>query len=126
MLRRTLDYSFPNQRAEIYIADGKKRAPKESDWKAAGIWYLAGANTCIYSDAKGELGPTQHNVITSNRRFRDDEFLLPVDLTRGRSSIRVRIVFKPVDISLFPGVPFPGEPAWSEIRYEAFSYLMPR
>jgi hypothetical protein len=125
MLRRTLDYSFPNQRAEIYIADGKIRAPKESDWKSAGIWYLAGANTCVYSDPKGELGETQHNVITSNRQFRDDEFLLPLPLTRGRSSIRVRVIFKPVQIPLFPGFPFPNEAAWSEIRYDAFSFVVP-
>jgi hypothetical protein len=125
MLRRTLDYSFPNQRAHIYIADGAKSNPRESDWKSAGTWYLAGANTCVYSDPKGELGETQHIVITSNRRFRDDEFLLPLDLTRGRSSIRVRVVFDPVKIPLFPGAPIP-ELAWTEIRYQAFCFKVPR
>ncbi len=60
LLRRKLDYAFPNQRAEVFIAD-----EGASDWKSAGIWYLAGSNTCIYSDAKGELGATLHNVQTS-------------------------------------------------------------
>jgi hypothetical protein len=113
MLRRKLDYQFPNQRAAVFV-----------DNKPAGIWYLAGANTCVYSDPRGELGETQHNVITSNRRFRDDEFLLPLDLTRGRSSIRVRIQFTPVNTPLFPGHPL-AELAWSEIRYDAYSFVMP-
>jgi hypothetical protein len=126
MLRRTLDYWLPNQRAEIFIAVGGKMHPRESDWKSAGVWYLAGANTCIYSDAKGELGETQHNIVTSNRRFRDDEFLLPLDLTRGRSNIRVRVIYKPVDTQLFPGTPFPGERGWSEIRYDAYSFVVPQ
>jgi hypothetical protein len=96
----------------------------DSDWKPAGIWYLAGANTCIYSDPKGELGETQHNIQTSNRRFRDDEFLIAHDLTQGRSAIRVRVKFTPVNRPLFPGHPIP-ELAWSEIRYDAYCFVMP-
>jgi hypothetical protein len=41
MLRRKLDYSFPNQRAEVYVADPKGEQP---DWRMAGSWYLAGSN----------------------------------------------------------------------------------
>ena len=73
------------------------------EFKPAGIWYLAGANTCVYSNPKEELGATQHIVQTSNRRFRDDEFIVPRDLTRGRSQVRIRIKFTPVEIPLFPG-----------------------
>jgi hypothetical protein len=124
MLRRKLDYSFPNQRAEVFVADGAKTQPTDADWKLAGIWYLAGANTCVYSDAKGELGETQHNVQTSNRRFRDDEFLIARELTQGRSAIRVRVKFSPVERPLFPGHPIP-ELAWSEIRYDAYCFVMP-
>jgi hypothetical protein len=124
MLRRKLDYTFPNQRAEVYVADGM-RSPVESKWILAGIWYLAGANTCVYSNPKGELGATQHVVETSNRRFRDDEFLVPLDLTRGRLTIRVRIKFTPVATPLFPGYPLP-ELAWSEIRYDAYCFVMPQ
>jgi hypothetical protein len=123
LLRRKLDYSFPNQRAEVYIADAQHT--NESDWKLAGIWYLAGANTCVYSNPKGELGTTQHIIETSNRRFRDDEFLVPRDLTQGRDAIRVRIKFTPMNIPLFPGQPVP-ELAWSEIRYDAYCFAMPR
>lgn len=183
LLRRKLDYSFPNQRAEVYVAEvvnapeikkqpltptlssskaGRERSaaatsvlptrgaasPDTSlspravrgegqgegsrslksqlpDWSLAGIWYLAGANTCVYSNPKEELGATQHIVQTSNRRFRDDEFLIPRELTRGRSAIRVRIQFKPVKIPLFPGHPLP-ELAWSEIRYDAYCWVMPK
>jgi hypothetical protein len=95
-----------------------------SDWKPAGIWHLAGANTCVYSNPREELGATEHNEQTSNRRFRDDEFLIPRDLTAGREAIRVRIKFTPVEIPLFPGHLLP-ELAWSEIRYDAYCYAMP-
>jgi hypothetical protein len=125
LLRRKLDYSFPNQRAEVYVSQagpaGKKHPP---DWKLAGVWYLAGANTCVYSNPRDELGATQHVVQTSNRRFRDDEFIIPRDLTRGRSAIRVRVKFMPVKIPLFPGEPLP-ELAWSEIRYDAYCWVNP-
>ena len=62
---------------------------------------------------------------TSNRRFRDDEFLIPRPLTRGRQAIRVRVKFTPVHTPLFPGHPLP-ELAWSEIRYTAYSFVLPR
>ena len=121
LLRRKLDYSFPNQRAEVFVSDPSKAKP---DWKPAGVWHLAGANTCVYSNPKDELGPAEHRVQTSNRRFRDDEFLLPRDLTKGRKAIRVRIHFTPVSIPLFPGHRV-AELAWSEIRYQAYCYTMP-
>jgi hypothetical protein len=121
MLRRTLDYQFPNQRAEVFVAD----AAGEPQWKPAGVWYLAGSNTCVYSNPKEELGATQHNVQTSNRRFRDDEFLIGREHTRGRNAVRVRVKCTPVDTPLFPGHPFPVESAWSEMRYTCYSYVMP-
>ncbi len=114
MLRRKLDYSFPNQRAEVYV-----------DGAPAGIWYLAGSNTCVFSSPRDELGATLHVVQTSNRRFRDDEFLIPKRLTKGRSMIRVRIRFTPVATPLFPDYPVP-ELAWSEMRYTAYSYVTPK
>lgn len=119
LLRRKLDYSFPNQRAEVFIAD-----PGKDNWQPAGIWYLAGSNTCVFSAPADELGETQHIVQTSNRRFRDDEFLIPRALTAGRRAIRVRVKFTPVLIPLIPGRPLP-DLAWSEIRYTAYSFVMP-
>ena len=67
-LRRKLDYQFPNQRAEVFVADAGSKSPR---WRKAGVWYLAGGNTCVYSNPKPELGATEHHVQTSNRRFRD-------------------------------------------------------
>jgi hypothetical protein len=78
----------------------------------------------VYSNPQGELGETQHIVQTSNRRFRDDEFLIPRDLTEGRRAIRIRIRFTPVNRPLFPGYPVP-ELAWSEIRYTSYSFVLP-
>lgn len=123
LLRRKLDYAFPNQRAEVFVADEIDGKP--GAWKPAGAWYLAGANTCVYSNPRDELGATQHIAQESNRRFRDDEFIVPRDLTRGRSNIRVRIRFMPVETPLFPGRPLP-ELAWSEISYTALCWVMPR
>ncbi len=120
LLRRKLDYSFADQRAEVYIADKSR-----SGWKLAGTWYLAGSNTVVYSNPKQELGATEHKVETSNRRFRDDEFLIPRDLTRGKKSIWVRVKFTPVNRPLFPGYPV-GERAWSEIKYTAYCFITPK
>ena len=121
VLRRTLDYAYPNQRAEVFVADASAGSP---DWKPAGVWYLAGSNTCVYSNPREELGATQHIVQTSNRRFRDDEFLIGRDLTKGRDKIRVRVKFTPVDRPLFPGWPM-METAWTEIGYDAYCYVLP-
>ena len=125
LLRRTLDYSFPNQRAEVFIADAS-REPNSGNgkWEKAGVWYLAGSNTCVFSNPPEELGATRHIVQTSNRRFRDDEFLLPRSLTRGRKAVRVRIHFIPVTTPLFPGYPL-SDLAWSEIRYNAYCFVLP-
>ncbi|MDB5322786.1 MAG: hypothetical protein JWN40_4417 [Phycisphaerales bacterium] len=125
MLRRTLDYQFPNQRAEVFIADASDaKTIADADYKPAGAWYLAGSNTCVFSRPKGEMDPPAHTVQTSNRRFRDDEFLVPRDLTQGRPAIAVRVKFTPVNIPLFPGREV-GELAWSEIRYAAYCFVMP-
>jgi hypothetical protein len=126
MLRRKLDYQYPNQRAEVLVADSSDatRAPTDPNFKPAGTWYTAGSNTCVYSNPKGELDPAVHTVQTSNRRFRDDEFLLPVDLTRGRSAIRVRVKLLPTHVPLFPGRPLDTE-AWSEFEYAAYCYVTP-
>jgi hypothetical protein len=133
MLRRKLDYAYPNQRAEVDVRDASSQDP--GAWRPAGVWYLAGSNTTVYSNGRdhgwshylpgsGELGSTEHIVETSNRRFRDDEFLLPRQATEGRRAIRIRIRFTPVRRPLFPGAPMP-ELAWSEMRYTAYSIVMP-
>jgi hypothetical protein len=124
LLRRKLDYAFPNQRAEVFVAEDGDEKEENRDWKPAGMWYLAGSNTCVYSNPKDELGATQHIVQTSNRRFRDDEFLIPRALTEGRSAVRVRVKFTPVKRPLMPGRPL-DELAWSEIRYTAYCFVMP-
>jgi hypothetical protein len=122
LLRRTLDYSFPNQTAEVCVAD----TGKDTDWKLAGTWYLAGSNTCLYSDPPGELDNRLLRTKTSDRRFRDDEFLIPRNLTKNKTAIRVKVKFIPNDQELFPGFPFPKKSAWSELRYNVYSYIIPQ
>jgi len=121
LLRRKLDYAFPNQRAEVFVAavDAKGVA---GEFRRAGVWYLAGSNTCLFSNPKGELAPTSHVVQTSNRRFRDDEFIVSRTLTAGVAKLRVRVQYVPVDTPLLVGRELP-ERAWSEIRYDAYSYV---
>lgn len=120
LLRRKLDYSFPDQRAEVFVANESRR-----NWRPAGVWYLAGSNTCVYSNPAQELGAAQHIVETSNRRFRDDEFLIPEKLTRGRKAIWIRVRFTPMNRALYPGYPV-HEQAWSEIQYTVYSFVLPK
>jgi hypothetical protein len=122
LLRRKLDYQFPNQRAEVSVAPVENG--QVGAFRPAGIWYLAGSNTCLFSNVPEELSPSQPLVQTSNRRFRDDEFLISRALTKGHAKIRVRVHFTPVDIPLLPGRPLP-ERAWSEIRYDAYCVMPP-
>jgi hypothetical protein len=107
LLRRKLDYGYPGQRAEVYVARGDTASPA---FVHAGTWYLAGSNACVYSDPRGELDPYQPIMETSDRRWRDDEFLLPRSLTEGLPTLRVRVV--------------PSGP-WSESRYTAYVWTLP-
>jgi hypothetical protein len=111
----------------VYVASDAAAATP--DWRPAGVWYLAGSNTVVYSypPDRDELGATLHQVETSNRRFRDDEFLVPRALTEGNSEIRVRVEFTPVSRPLFPQLAArrPRFTAWSELRYDAYSVVMP-
>ena len=70
-------------------------------------------------------GPTEQVVETSNRRWREDEFLISSALSRGKSKLRVRIQHVPSQIPLFPGDP-PVASAWSEYRYWVYSFVLPK
>ncbi len=121
MLRRKMDYGFPNQCAKVFVSEDKPGG----EWREVGMWYTAGSNTAVFSNPKAETGPAEHKVRTSNRRWREDEFLLPRSATQGRSSIRVKVEFVPRNTPLFPGHPL-AEQAWSEYQYKAYSYVMPK
>ncbi len=120
LLRRKLDYSFPDQRAEVFVAADVAGA----SFSDAGTWYLAGSNSWISMATATETGPGTPQVMTSNRRWRDDEFVIPRQLTDGLAAIRVRLVFMPLNQPLMPGAS-PAPQAWSEFRYTAYSYQLP-
>jgi len=124
LLRRKFDYQYPNQCAKVSVRPLKS----DQNWQYVGLWYTAGSNTCVYSYPRkeGELGEAQHNVITSNRRWREEEFLIPRHLTEGVHCLELRIEHVPVDTELYPGHPFPQKSAWSECRYWVYCYKMPR
>ena len=123
LLRRKLDYALPNQRAEISVAPvrGDKSSGRFGP-RAFGIWPAA-TPASIPIPKRSSVRPSTLSQ-TSNRRFRDDEFLLARALTEGRTEIRVRVRFTPVARPLFPGHPLP-ELAWSEMRYDAYCFVMP-
>jgi hypothetical protein len=121
LLRRKLDYGFPDQRAEVFVADGASETPTFVD---AGPWYLAGSSTSVYSNPAGELDPFQPVIETSNRQWRDDELLLPRALTEGKTSLRLRIVFTATGDPLLAGGTPPMQ-AWSEYRYTAYVWTLP-
>lgn len=126
LLRRKLDYGYPDQRADVFVADVAPPGAPPAPFLPAGTWLTAGSNRCNFSwPASGELGEAEQNLEVSDRRFRDDEFLLPPGLTRGRSAIRVRFVFRPVGRPVHPGLA-PEPEAWSELRYTVYSYVLPR
>jgi hypothetical protein len=120
LLRRKLDYGFADQRAEVFVADEEPGAT----WQPAGVWYLAGSNRCVFSYPPGELDPPAPLVQASNRRFREDEFLIARELTEGRRRLRLRLVFRALPQPLLPGQP-PPEQAWSELNYRVYSWVLP-
>ena len=127
MLRRKFDYQYPNQRARVSV----RPAGADNAWQYVGDWYCAGSNTCVHSRPQGdnfspaELAPAEHNVVTSNRRWREEEFLIPARLTQGVERLAIRIEHVPDDRPLFPGHPFPQKNVWSEARYWAYCYRLP-
>jgi hypothetical protein len=120
MLRRKFDQSFVDQRAEVFIADGKG-----GSFEKAGVWYHAGSNTFLFGATGTEVMNEAPIVRTSNRRFREEEFLVPRRLTEGRSSIRVRIVPVGSPKPLKPGDPVAPR-VWSELRYWAYAWTLPK
>jgi hypothetical protein len=120
LLRRKLDQRFANQRALVEVAADDPGAP----FVRAGIWSTAGSDVVLYSNPPGELDPATPIVETSERRWREDEFLVARALTEGRNAIRVRLKFLPRDLPLRPGDPLPPQ-SWSEYRYWAYSWRFP-
>jgi hypothetical protein len=119
MLRRKLDYAFPDQRAEVWVqADG------EQCFTHVGTWYTAGSNTCVLSFPQGETDPFAPVIEQSNRQWRDDEFLVSRMITQGHRSLRVRLVFSPTNTPLTPQTPLAPQ-AWSEYRYTAYVWKLP-
>ncbi len=120
LLRRKLDYGYPDQRADVSIADDADGAP----FVAAGTWYLAGGSTYLFADSPSETSNTAPSIETSSHRWRDDEFMIPRQLTEGRPSIRVRVTFTPTNRPLMAGQAVLPQ-AWSEYRYTAYCWVLP-
>ena len=126
LIRRKFDYQYPNQEASVYV-----KSVHDTVWHYAGLWYSAGSNTIVHSRPAGrsfseaELAPAEHHIITSNRRWMDDEFLVSEQLTGGQDELDIKLIFKPNELPLFPGQDFPYPPKWSASRYRVYCYVMP-
>ncbi len=126
LIRRKFDYAYPNQEAMIMIRHHGKRK-----WNNVGVWYTSGSNTCVFSRPEGknftsaEWSPTEHHIITSNRRWREEEFPISSAFTRGAEKLDIRIEFIPNSQELFPGQPFPERSVWSASRYWIYSWVLP-
>ena len=159
VLRRMLDYAFPDQRALLEVADVSSSAlANNPQFQAAGMWKTPGATTYLsiintHTAAQYGLKPEElygipysgvyqgqsYSVdfrdalaVTGGQfRFRDDEFILPIHLTQGKSKIRIRVTVAPLNKPLWPGKEFPSPTnsddqtlaapgAWTEMRYSAY------
>jgi len=112
LIRRTLDYMLPNQRATVTV----KSQDTKNTWQFVGIWFLAGSNSCIYSNPPLELDPIQNITQISNRRFRDDEFFVSGEFTANSELVDFQILFIPTEKG-------PINTAWSEIKYQVYSMI---
>jgi hypothetical protein len=106
LLSRTFDYEIPNQAARAYV-----------DGIYAGTWYSAGSTLGYYSNPPGENDVSRRIVQRSPYRLRQDEFLLPVRLTRGKNKVRLVLEFVDKPRRLFPNGPAFSPSAWSEISF---------
>ena len=61
-------------------------------------------------------------VQQSNRRFREDEFVVPGHMTRGRPRIRLRIEPFGESTPLLPGAVAPPND-WSAFRYDVYAWV---
>jgi len=120
LLRRKLDYTFPDQTAEVWVAPDDPLGC----FVDVGTWYTAGSTSGVFSYPGGELDPFQPVIETSNRAWVDDEFLLPRALTEGHTRIRVRFVTSAANQPLTPGASIATQ-AWSEYRYAAYAWGLP-
>lgn len=132
MLRRKFDCLYPNQCARVWI----KRKSIDEEWQDAGEWYTAGSNTFAYSKPSDpmrklrnfsimELAPTEHHIVTSSKRWREEEFLIAPELTKEAGRLAIKLEYVPVERDLFPGQKFPVESAWSESSYKVYCYRLP-
>lgn len=125
LLRRTLDHAWADQRAEVYVADGGVAG---APFEHVGTWLFAGSTRDVRSAPGPELGAAEPFVEDFARRLAEDELLIASRYTRGRTSLRVRVVWAPGPAPwprpVVPGAePPPG--AWSELGYELMAWVLP-
>eukprot|EP00039_Didymoeca_costata_P021860 m.345599 g.345599 ORF g.345599 m.345599 type:complete len:741 (+) comp26860_c0_seq1:167-2389(+) len=122
MLRRTLDLAYADQNATVAI----RSSATNSCWRLLKApWFTGGSNTVVFSDPSTETGEpmTSVKLETSNRRFRDVEYLIPSSATKNCTKVDVMITYQKVTQDIFPGQPFPKQDGWTEFGWEVWSIV---
>ncbi len=91
MLRRKLDYAFPNQRAEVFVADVRARWHRRHARLATGRHLVFGRLEPLrpFQSPAQKPGRTQHEIVHFEPAVsRRQNSSCPRDLTAGRSAIR--------------------------------------
>lgn len=91
-------------RRKFDSAVANQRANVYVDGQFAGVWYSAGLSN--RTDGDGHA-----------RRWREEEFPLPSAMTAGKSVVTISIEFVPTSD--------PPDTAWTEFRYQMYSFVMP-
>ena len=110
-------------RAKIHLEHGGENLSHDH-YETVTYWYGLPAASLVLTD-EIDIGDEADEKAHNYRRFRDDEFLIPAKFTQGKSSIRIKVKCTPVTRDLYPGIAFPKESAWSELRYKVYTYVMP-
>jgi hypothetical protein len=102
-----------------------QQAVVEVDGASAGLWLTAGANTVCASDPSTEGEGAEPTAATAEaRKLLQDEFLVPPELTANKTSIYLRFVNTPHEVSeLWAGrSPLKRHAVWCESDIEVYCF----
>ena len=119
-------HGFKSRSEELYSAhSGMAQAEVLVDGESAGLWLTAGANTVMRSDPPREGEAVEAQAITAGgRKLKQDEFLLPPELTRNKTALTLQFANRPHAISeLWPGRgPLKRHGLWCESDMEVYCF----
>lgn len=79
-LRKRINQLAYHQAVEVYV-----------DEQPAGVWFEQGSQYHVLQEKEMKVAGYSHDWRDINKRFRDTEFEIPVALTRGKTSLNLRM-----------------------------------